>query len=457
MEGRGLHIIDFDKETLTTHRSRGLMETKLSRIEEIARNKPKEVFTSLYHHMNKEMLIQCHKELKSDKAVGMDGVTKEEYSKDLEKNIENLVNKLKSKGYRPQPARRVYIPKATGKEKRPLGIISYEDKIVQAAMNKILQTIYEQDFLDISYGFRPNKGCHDALKEVNRIIEKGKTSYVVDADIKGFFNNVDHKWLIKFIELRIGDPNIKKLIVKFLKAGVIEENKIDKTNQGTPQGGIISPTLGNIYLHYALDIWFEKIIKKKCRGHASIVRYCDDSVFCFQYKDEAEEFYKAMIKRLAKFNLEIAEEKTKIIPFGRFAEQNAEKNGKSKAETFDFLGFTHYCSKSKKGKFRIKRKTAKKKFCKQIKEFKEWIKKARIMKTKAIMKVVRIKLIGHYNYFGITDNYRMLSNYYQRIRSLLFKWFNRRSQKKSYNYDKFNLYLKVYPLPMPKICVNIYN
>jgi group II intron reverse transcriptase/maturase len=433
------------------------MKTKLSRIEEIAREKPKEIFTSLYHHINKEMLIQCHDELKKDKAAGIDEVTKEAYSKKLEENIENLVKRLKSKGYRPQPARRVYIPKATGNEKRPLGIISYEDKIVQSALNKILQAIYEQDFLEISYGFRPNRSCHDALKEVNKIIENGKISYVVDADIKGFFNNVNHEWLIKFIEVRIVDPNIKRLVIKFLKAGVIEEGMKAKTNKGTPQGGIISPTLGNIYLHYTLDLWFEKIVKKKCRGEASIVRYCDDTVFCFQYKDEAEKFYTAMIKRLAKFNLEISEEKTKIIPFGRFAEQNSKRIGNKKPETFDFLGFTHYCSKSKKGKFRVKRKTARKKFSKQVREFKEWMKKARIMKIKMIMKKVRIKLIGHYNYFGITDNYKMISVYYQRIRSLLYKWLNRRSQKNSYNYDKFNKYLKLYPLPMPKICVNIYG
>ena len=251
------------------------METKLARIAEIAKAKPKEVFTSLYHYLNKEMLFQCHNELNAEKAAGVDAVTKEEYARNLEENISKLVERLKKHSYKPQPVRRVYIPKDSGKEQRPLGIPAYEDKIVQLGLKKILQAIYEADFLDFSYGFRPERSCHDALIELsNKII--WKTSYIVDADIKGFFDNVSHEWLIKFIGVRIADPNIKRLINKFLKAGVMEEDITEPTEAGTPQGAIISPILANVYLHYALDLWFEKAIKPRLKGEASLVRYADD-------------------------------------------------------------------------------------------------------------------------------------------------------------------------------------
>ena len=251
------------------------METKLARIAEIAREKPKEQFTSLYHLLNKEMLLKCHAELPANKATGIDHVTKAEYERNLEENINSLVERLKKMGFRPQPVKRTYIPKDE-KSMRPLGILAYEDKIVQQGLNKILQAIYEQDFVNHSYGFRPGRSCHDALKEVNRIIEKGKISYVVDADISGFFTHVDHEWLMKFIELRVGDPNIRKLIVKFLKAGIMEKGIYEDTEEGVAQGSGISPVLANVYLHYALDLWFRVSVKRACRGQAEIVRYADD-------------------------------------------------------------------------------------------------------------------------------------------------------------------------------------
>jgi len=432
------------------------METKLARIAEIAKAKPKEQFTSLYHLLNREMLFECHAELEANKATGIDQVSKAEYERNLEQNINSLVDRLRNKGYKPQPVRRAYIPKDE-KSMRPLGILAYEDKIVQRGLNKLLQAIYEQDFVDHSYGFRPGMNCHDALKEVNCIIEKGKISYVVDADIKGFFTNVDHEWLMKFIELRIGDPNIKKLIVKFLKAGIMEKDIYEDTEAGVAQGSSISPVLANIYLHYALDLWFRVIVKKSCRGQAEIVRYADDFLCCFQLKDDAERFYKALIKRLAKFNLEIAEEKTKILAFGRFAADNSKRQGLGKPETFDFLGFTHYCSNSSNGKFRVKRKTSRKKFKAKVKAFKLWLRAERNLGTEEIMKTVRRKLIGHYTYYGITDNSQMMGTYRFQVSKLLFKWLNRRSQRRSFSFEKFNLFLKRNPLPVPKIYVNIYG
>lgn len=434
------------------------METKLIRIAEIAKEKPKDVFTSLYHLLNTKLLTQCHNELAGNKATGIDDVTKLEYSMNLEENIQGLVERLKKHSYKPQAVRRVYIPKGDGKKKRPLGIPAYEDKIVQSGLNKILQAIYESSFSNNSYGFRPKRSCHQAIIKLNSIIEHKKINYIVDADIKGFFNNVDHEWIIKFIDLRIKDPNIIKLIKKFLKAGVMEEGIIQKTNVGMPQGSIISPILSNVYLHYVLDLWFEVKVRKESIGQLEIVRYADDYVCCFQYEKDAKLFYEKLKDRLAKFNLEIEESKTKIIKFGRFAEDKCKTNGLNRVPTFDFLGFTHYCSKSKNDKFRVKRRTSKKKFSAKLKDFKIWIKAVRnIYKIQEIFEVVKLKLRGHYQYYGITDNSPMLKNFKFQIEQLLFKWLNRRSQRKSFDRYKFNLYLKLNPLPTPKIYVNIYN
>jgi len=252
------------------------METELVRIAKMAREKPKERFTTLIHHINQESLMGCHQEISGRKASGIDQVTRREYGENLADNVANLVERMKRQAYKPQPVRRVYIPKEGSKKMRPLGIPSYEDKLVQKGVAKILNAIYEQDFLDCSFGFRPGRGCHDALKVLNHIIEKKKTNYIVDADIRGFFDNVDHEWLMKFLELRIADPNLLRLIKRFLKAGVMEAGIIYDTPQGTPQGGIISPILANVYLHYALDLWFEKVVKKQSQGEAYMVRYADD-------------------------------------------------------------------------------------------------------------------------------------------------------------------------------------
>jgi RNA-directed DNA polymerase len=427
------------------------METKLARIAEIAKNKPKEVFTSLYHNLNKEMMLKCHNELSANKASGVDEVTKEEYSKNLEENIEKLVERLKKHSYKPQPVRRIYIPKDYGKEKRPLGIPAYEDKIVQLGLKKILEAIYEEDFLEFSYGFRPGRDCHDALIELDKRL-MDKTNYVVDADIKGFFDNVDHEWLMKFIGVRIGDPNIKRLLVKFLKAGVMVDGRIEASDAGTPQGAIISPLLANVYLHYVLDVWFEKAIKPALKGEGSIIRYADDFVCCFQYEGEAKKFSILLRERLSKFQLKIAEEKSKIIMFGRYAEYNRKTKGLEKPETFDFLGFTHYCSQSRNGRFVVKRKTSKKKFKAKIKAFTAWIKAVKDReKLPQIFKIVKAKLIGHYNYYGITFNLKMLRRYYKQIIRLIFKWMNRRSQRKSFTWESFQKYLQLNPLPNPAI------
>ena len=433
------------------------METKLLRIAELAKSDPKMKFTSLAHLLNVQSLIQCHHELPNNKATGVNGTTKEQYAESLEENIMDLTSRLKSKSYRPVPVRRMYIPKLNSNKRRPLGIPEHEDKIVQKGIAKVLNAIYENDFLDCSFGFRPNRNCHDALKVLNFYVEKRLVSYVVDVDIKGFFDNVDHKWMMEFLKHRITDPNLLRIISRFLKGGYMEEGRRYKTDKGTPQGGVISPILANVYLHYVLDLWFEKVIRKQCEGQAYIVRYADDFVCCFQHKREALQFYESLKLRLKKFNLEIAEDKTKVIPFGRFAENNAKRTGNGKPATFDFLGFTHYCGKSKQGKFRVKRKSSRKKVQGKLKESKEWLKSNRNKNIHLIMERFRRSLVGYYNYYCITDNSQTVNDFKEKIEILLFKWLNRRSQRKSFTWDKFRLFLQMFPLPKPRIRVNIYE
>jgi RNA-directed DNA polymerase len=430
------------------------METQLTRIAEVAKKCPKERFTSLAHLINETTLRDCHREMEARKAPGIDKVSKEEYEQNLTENLRELVNQMKQQAYKPQPVRRTYIPKPGTNKMRPLGILTYQDKLVQAVMAKILTAIYEADFLDCSYGFRPGRNCHDALKELTRIVETRKINYIVDADIKGYFDHVNHEWMMKFIGHRIADPNMQRLIARFLKAGVMDNGVKQDTTEGTPQGGNISPILANVYLHYVLDLWFEKIVKKWCRGEAYLIRYCDDFVCCFEYEAEAKEFYEALKGRLGKFNLEIAEDKTRIIRFGRDVIKETDKG---KPDTFDFLGFTHYCSKSKRGYFRVKRKTSRKKYQASILRCKEWIKRNRHMPVKELMKALRVKLIGYYHYYGITDNSNALYRYMREVNKLLYKWLNRRSQRKSFAWDKFENLLVKYPLPLPRIYVNIYE
>ena len=278
------------------------MATKLDRIREKSASNPKMVFTSLYHMINEELLRECHKEMDGDKATGVDDVTKAEYEANLDENLKNLVERLKRKNYKPQPSLRVYIPKINGKH-RPLGMACYEDKLVQAALGKVLMAVYEQKFHDSMYGFRPNRDCHGALKEVTRLIERGKTSYVVDADIRGFFNNIDHERVLELIKFRISDPNILWLIKKTLTAGVVEDGKWQPTTKGTEQGNLASPVIANIYMHYALALWYEVKLKKTLRGESGLVIYADDFVATFQYKEDAVRFLEAVKERFATFGL----------------------------------------------------------------------------------------------------------------------------------------------------------
>jgi RNA-directed DNA polymerase len=414
------------------------MERELTRIREKAGKEPKTRFTSIYHYVTaEENLRASYRELEGGKAPGIDGITKEEYGKDLEKNLRDLSERLARMGYRPKPVRRVYIPKPGSEKKRPLGIPCTEDKIVQRAVVRVLEQIYEKDFLDCSYGYRPGRTAHQALNELGRTIQQQKVSYIVEADIQGFFDHVNQEWLIKFLELRVGDGRLIRLIQRFLRAGVMEDGLVRESEEGTPQGGSLSPLLSNIYLHYVLDLWWERVFRRTCRGEVYFFRFADDYLACFQYRREAEQFLAMMTERLGKFHLTVEPSKTRLLAFGRFTKGDAEREGKQ-AETFDFLGFTHYCGQTRYGSFKVKRRTSRKKIRGKLQGWRDWLRERRCqVKAGALLKEAKAKLRGHLNYYAVTDNLPMCQAFKHQVTRLLFKWLNRRSQRKSYNWERF--------------------
>lgn len=432
------------------------METKLERIASKSANTKRPEFTSLYHLINNELLMQCHKEVDGNKAVGIDEITKREYSENLEGNIENLVDRLKRKSYKPMPSLRVYIPKSNGKM-RPLGIACYEDKIVQLALKKILEAIYEPKFLNCMHGFRANRRCHTAVKELYDRINIGKITRVVDADIKGFFDHMKHEWILKFLNYYIKDKNILRLVKKYLKAGIIDNGQLVKSDEGTAQGNIISPMLANIYMHNVLTLWFQYIIAKECKGECFLVVYADDFIAGFQYPWEAERFYEQLRSRMVKFGLELEENKSRIVESGRYLASLKAKRGEStRLGTFDFLGFTFYCGRTTKGNPWIMPKTSSKKFRQKVKEIKIWLYNNKEQKLGKLMYMLNVKLVGHYRYYGISFNSRMISNYKQQVRELLYKVLNRRSEKKSYTREGFIEMMKYYKLVNPKIYYSLF-
>lgn len=432
------------------------MESKLKLISAKAKEDKKLKFTALVHHVNKENLIKCYKELKKNRACGIDEVTVEEYGKNLEENVENLVQRLKDRSYRASAVRMVYIPKINSREKRGLGISTVEDKIVQLAVKKLLEAIYEQDFLKCSYGFRPNLSCHSVIKALNEVVMKKPINYVVEVDIRKFFDNINHYWLQRCLEERILDKNFMWLIRRLLKAGATKDGVVSSSDQGTPQGSVASPILANIYLHYVLDLWFEKVFKSKAKGYVELIRYCDDFVVCSESAKDAEEFLNLLQDRIKAFGLSISEEKTRKVKFGRRPWQLASKR-KEKVETFNFLGFTHYCGKSRQGYFVMGHKTMKSSFARKLKETQEWLKSIRSqIALKEWWPILKSKLTGHYNYYGISGNFQSISKFYYRTVQMVHKWINRRGSRKV-SYKWFNNYLQWNPLPMPKIKFSLYG
>jgi RNA-directed DNA polymerase len=412
--------------------------TNLTWIGEKARKEPDLVFTSLYHHIyDVDNLRACYDTLEANKATGVDGVTKEEYGQNLEENLRDLSARLRRMGYRPGPKRRSYIPKPGNAKGRPLGISNLEDKIVEQATKRTLEPIYEAVFEDSSYGYRPRRNQHQCLDALGRTIQQKKVNHVVEADVKSFFDRVNHEWMVEFLRHRIGDERVIRLIIRMLKSGIMEDGLVRATEEGTPQGSMVSPLLSNIYLHYVLDLWFSRRVSRQSRGEAYYFRFADDFLACFQYKSDAEDFQRRLEDRLEGFGLELAEEKTRCIEFGRFAREDAHKRGE-KPKEFTFLGFTHYCGKTKKGHFKVNLRTSRKKLGQSLRKFTDWAKKARhVLKKGEMLRQARTRVMGHLSYYAITDNVERCSFYDYRAKHILFKWLNRKSQRKAYTWKRF--------------------
>jgi group II intron reverse transcriptase/maturase len=432
--------------------------TKLTLIAKRVQEHRVEKLTSLMHLLNQEYLMDCYTRLKKRKAAGVDLRTVESYTEEeITKVIGETIQKMKTRDYQPQPVRKVLIPKGKAKL-RTLGIPTVTDKIVQLGMTRILNSIFDSSFLPCSFGYRVGKDAHACLKEVNHMIMQQKVNYIVDCDIKEFFDHIDHQWMTKCISERISDKPFLQLIWKFLKSGVMTEGQYRTTKEGTPQGGIISPVLANIYMHYVLDLWMIVKEKKKMKGYIKLIRYADDFIIGVQYEEDAEILVKDIGKRLNKFGLELSKEKTKIIEFGRFASENRERRRDGKPDTFDFLGFTHYCSETHDGRFMVHTKTSKKRLYEAVTTINNFLKTNKNRyKLENIWEKITLKLTGHYNYYGVSGNFEEIKIFYEETRRLIFKWLNRRSRKKSFSWEKFTEYISFNPLPKPRLTYAIYN
>lgn len=421
---------------------------RLDRITRRVETHPDEAFNNVFTLLDYELLWHAFRRLKRGKASGVDHVTVEEYEEKLQDNLLDLASRLHRGAYRPQPSLRKEIPKGNGKT-RPLGIATVEDKIVQRAVVMILEPIYEAEFYDASYGFRPKRSCHQALATLGQIIATKKVNWISDSDIKGFFDNVSHDHLETLLRKRVSDPRMLALIVRFLKCGVLIAGQLEATDDGVPQGACLSPLLANVYLHYVLDEWFEMDVKPCLRGQAYLVRYADDFICCFEHESDARAFQSVLPKRLAKFSLEVAQEKSKLLRFGRFARRDSARLGEGAPGTFDFLGFTHYCGRSRAGRFKLKRRTSKKKYRAKLSDLKVWLKSQLSTCQRQVWRTLNAKLRGHYQYYGVTDNWDALLVFREEARRLAKRWLNRRSQKTNVNWATYGAYCERHPLVEP--------
>jgi RNA-directed DNA polymerase len=423
-------------------KERTTVQTSLLGIAKKAKSDKRYRFRNLYRELNQELLRDSWRLIRKDAALGVDQVSAAEYEANLEENIRQLVERLKRKSYRAKLVRRHYIPKGAGKL-RPLGIPAIEDKLLQLAVKRLLEAIYEQDFLSCSYGYRPRVGALEAVDQLTVKLQFGGYHQVVEADIKGFFDNLSHEWLMRMLAERIDDQAILRLIKKWLKAGVLDtDGKVLRPEGGTPQGGIISPLLANVYLHYALDLWFARVFQQSCHGAAFLLRYADDFVCGFGRAEEAQRFYSELAERLQKFGLELAVEKTRVIPFSRY------RQGET---SFDFLGFEFRWGSDRKGRARVQLRTARKKFRNSVKRVAEWCKKNRHRRVGEQFKLLNAKLRGYYNYYGVIGNYESLDEFLYQVKRLHLKWLNRRSQRPSYTWDGYSKLIQHFALARPRI------
>jgi group II intron reverse transcriptase/maturase len=449
VEGRGLAKGNPVQQTRSRTQSRKDLQQALERIRQAARKDKKQQFTALWHHVyNVERLWESYYRLKRNASPGVDGQTWRHYGENLEENIRDLSDRLRRGAYRAKPVKRTYIPKADGRQ-RPIGVTALEDKIVQRTVTEVLEAIYETDFKGFSYGFRPGRSTHAALDALAVGIRWRKVNWVLDADIRAFFDTIDHEWLIRFIEHRIGDRRVIRHVVKWLKAGVMEDGKKFLTEVGTPQGGSISPLLANIYLHYVLDLWVEWW-RRQIKGDVICVRYADDVVLGFQYRSDGERFLKELTERLRKFNLELHKDKTRLIEFGRSAAWNRKRRGYGKPESFNFLGFTHTCGQNRNGKFIVLRHTLRKRLRAKLRAIKRELRRRMHRPIPEVGKWLRSVLRGHYNYYGVPNNGRAMNAFRFYVGRLWYRSLRRRSQKARIKWDRMARLIKRW-LPYPKI------
>jgi group II intron reverse transcriptase/maturase len=423
--------------------------TGLQRIGKRAKQKPKEQWTNLLNHIRVPLLKEAYQRLRRNAAVGVDEVTWAEYGEHLDERLFDLQDRIHRGSYHPQPVRRVLIPKGDG-SMRPLGLVALEDKLAQQAVRMVLEPIYEAEFIGFSYGFRPKRSQHNALDALAVAIEK-KVNWVLDADIRAYFDTIDHGHLQRFIEHRIGDSRMVRLLMKWVRAGVLEDGKLHEAKEGTPQGAIISPLLANLYLHYVFDLWVCQWRKQQPRGEMYVVRYADDLVMAFQKEQDARALHSALAERLARFGLELHLEKTRVIEFGRFARENRERRGLSKPETFEFLGFTHICSASRDGKFQLKRRTSRKKRRAKLASLKEETRRRRHHRVAEQYAWLSQVLEGHYRYYGVPTNHRTLALFQRRVTWVWHRSLQRRSQRARWSPERREAFEQRFPLPSPRI------
>jgi RNA-directed DNA polymerase len=429
----------------------GSISTRLRRIARLAKEDPERSFLSLAQYIDEYWLQEAYFRTRKDGAVGVDGTTAEQYAEHLGDNLRSLLDRFKSGHYQAPPVKRVHIPKGTGSETRPIGIPSFKDKVLQRAVTMVLETIYEEDFLPCSYGFRPGRSAHEALRDLWRELMGMGGGWVLEVDIRSFFDELDHGHLRSFLDRRVRDGVIRRAIGKWLQAGVLEEGRLSHSVTGTPQGGVISPLLANVYLHEVLDQWFEKEFKPRLGGRAVLIRYADDLLIVFGKERDARRVAAVLPQRVARYGLRLHPEKTRLVSFQVPQDKEKKTPGPQDPDAFTFLGFTHYWDRSRKGNWMVKRKTAASRLTQSLSRVRQW---CRLWRHEAVpwqQHRLSLSLCGHYAYYGITGNYKALDNFYRQVTREWRKWLNRRSQKARMTCERFNRLLATYPLPRPRI------
>lgn len=431
---------------------------RLQRIAELARRHPERAFTNLAHHIDLDLLREAHRRTRRDAAVGVDGQTAQGYAANLEGNLQTLLDRLHQGTYRAPPVRRVHIPKGDGRSTRPIGVPTFEDKVLQRAVAMVLEAVYEADFLDGSYGFRPGRSAHQALNALRQGTMAVQGGWVVEVDIRSFFDDLDHGQLRSFLDRRVRDGVLRRVLHKWLKAGVLEQGAVTHPETGTPQGGVISPLLANVYLHEVLDVWFEREVRPRLHGRGYLVRYADDFVLVFEQESDARRVLAVLPKRFGRFGLRLHPEKTRLVWFGR---PPFRQEGKGRATSwpgsFDFLGFTHHWGRSRKGHWVVRQKTARNRFTRTVKAIRAWCREHRHLPLAAQQATLAQKLRGHFNYYGITGNMRALARVHFETLRAWRTWLGRRSQRGRLTWERFRTLLERYPLPPPRVVHSVYR